>query len=138
MGRYTGHCRGCNQTFVATDSDCCPQCGEELTVASDQPTVNWGVTLAVPVGDAVPSAMRAGSGDLARQLVGTQLSFYHIEQFLGRGGMAWVFLAQHDMLHRPCAVKVLSPELVRRQPRAVDACSCPKPAPPPRWCTRTS
>lgn len=116
MGRYTGHCRGCNQNFVATDSECCPQCGEELTVAADQPTVNWGATLAVPVGDAVPGD---AGGDLARQLVGTQLSFYHIEQFLGRGGMAWVFLAQHDMLQRPCAVKVLSPELARRQPGSV-------------------
>ena len=42
VGRYTGHCRGCNQNFVATDSECCPQCGEELTVAPDQPTVDLG------------------------------------------------------------------------------------------------
>ena len=83
MGSYTGHCRGCNQDFVATDSDCCPQCGEELTVAPDRPTVDLGVTLTVPTG-AVPTG---DSGDLARQLVGTRLSFYHIGRFLG--AVAW-------------------------------------------------
>jgi serine/threonine protein kinase len=38
---------------------------------------------------------------------------YRIERELGRGGMAWVFLA-HDLKHdRPVALKVLHPELAR-------------------------
>src|SRR2546427_12534852 len=36
---------------------------------------------------------------------------YTIEQDLGRGGMATVFLAQDRRHHRPVALKVLHPEL---------------------------
>ena len=116
MGQYTGYCRGCNEDFSAADSDHCPLCGEEMTVASDRPTVDLAETLAADAGASSP----AGVFDLAQQLVGTQFSLYKLETLLGRGGMAWVFLAHHNMLQRPCAVKVLSPELAARQPRAVD------------------
>ena len=105
VSRFTGYCRGCNQAFIAAASDSCPQCGEELTVAPDQPTAELDVTLAVGIG---PSADEL-AGELSQQLVGSRLAFYRIEQFLGRGGMAWVFRAHHEMLQRPCAIKVLDP-----------------------------
>ncbi len=38
---------------------------------------------------------------------------YTIERELGRGGMATVYLAVQDMLHRYVALKVMLPELIR-------------------------
>lgn len=87
-----------------------------MTVASDRPTIDLAETL--PAGAA--SVVRDPDLDLARELIGQQLALYQIEALLGRGGMAWVFRAHHNMLHRPCAVKVLNPELARQQPQAVE------------------
>src|SRR3990172_1379642 len=42
---------------------------------------------------------------------GDTLAGYRIERLLGRGGMAAVYLAEHDRLKRKVALKVLSPEL---------------------------
>lgn len=44
-------------------------------------------------------------------LIGTQLNIYHIESLLGKGGMGRVYLARHRDLQRPCALKILSPQL---------------------------
>jgi eukaryotic-like serine/threonine-protein kinase len=116
VDRYTGYCRGCNQAFGAAASDFCPQCGEELTVASEQPTLDLDVTLTL----GSTRSSDESSGELGQRLLGRQLGGYRIEQFVGRGGMAWVFRAFHEMLQRPCAIKVLDPALVRRQPAAVN------------------
>lgn len=45
------------------------------------------------------------------QLVGKQLGRYTIQQELGHGGMAWVYLALDTVLQRPVALKILSPQL---------------------------
>jgi serine/threonine-protein kinase len=39
---------------------------------------------------------------------------YTVESFVGKGGMAWVFKATHKALLRPCAIKILRPELRNR------------------------
>jgi len=87
-----------------------------MTVALDGPTVDLAET--IPLGDT--SAVDRSDGGPARQLVGTELSLYRIEEYLGRGGMACVFRARHNMLCRPCALKVLNPELAQRQPQAIE------------------
>lgn len=46
-----------------------------------------------------------------RLLLGTDLDVYRIESLLGKGGMGRVYLARHRDLHRPCALKILSPRL---------------------------
>ena len=49
---------------------------------------------------------------MARSLeAGDTVAGYRIETLLGRGGMAAVYLAEHDRLKRKVALKVLSPEL---------------------------
>lgn len=45
------------------------------------------------------------------QLVGKQIGRYHIQQEIGRGGMARVYRALDTALQRPVALKVLAPQL---------------------------
>ena len=47
---------------------------------------------------------------MAELLPGTCLGGYVIERPLGAGGMGEVYLAEHRMLKRPCAVKLIRAE----------------------------
>ena len=50
-------------------------------------------------------------GSLRREaFVARQLGQYRLRQLLGSGGMGKVYLAEHEMMKRPCAVKVIRPE----------------------------
>jgi serine/threonine-protein kinase len=42
--------------------------------------------------------------------VAKQLGQYRLKKLLGSGGMGEVYLAEHQMMKRPCAVKVIRPE----------------------------
>ena len=42
--------------------------------------------------------------------VARQLGQYRLRQLLGSGGMGEVYLAEHQMMKRPCAIKVIRPE----------------------------
>ncbi len=50
-------------------------------------------------------------------LTDRELGQYRLGQVIGRGSMARVYGAEHLTLKRPCAIKVLSPGLVERQPQ---------------------
>lgn len=41
-----------------------------------------------------------------------RLGQYHLKRELGRGGMGQVYLAEHQLLKRPCAIKVIHPQHV--------------------------
>lgn len=45
------------------------------------------------------------------ELLGARLDVYDIRSFLGSGAMGRVYLAQHRDLHRPVALKILSPQV---------------------------
>lgn len=47
-------------------------------------------------------------------LDGQQIHIYQCEKLLGRGGMGAVYLARNQLLHRYCALKVLSPKRISR------------------------
>lgn len=50
-------------------------------------------------------------GALRREaFVAKSLGQYRLKQLLGSGGMGEVYLAEHEMMKRPCAVKVIRPE----------------------------
>jgi serine/threonine-protein kinase len=68
-------------------------------------------------GTYLPGVDSAGTDE---SLLDTQLATYHIEAFLGKGGMARVYRARHLTLERPCAIKVLNPQLVELHPQSVD------------------
>ena len=50
-------------------------------------------------------------------LTGRSLGQYRIGPVIGHGSMGRVYQAEHEFLCRPCAIKVLNPGLVARQPQ---------------------
>jgi serine/threonine-protein kinase len=58
---------------------------------------------------------RTGRPDV-QSLLGRQVGQYRIKSVLGQGTMACVFKAKHLGLGRPCALKIMDPDLVARQP----------------------
>ena len=50
-------------------------------------------------------------------LTGRSLGQYRMGPVIGRGSMARVYQAEHEFLCRPCAIKVLNPGLLARQPQ---------------------
>jgi hypothetical protein len=116
MSQTVMFCHGCNEKFaVPLDSRTCPQCGQTLDGLSDAPTLDLADLNAR--GTYLPGSDAA---DKEGSLAGTQLGIYQVEAFLGKGGMASVYRARHLTLERPCAVKVLNPQLVDRNPGHVD------------------
>ncbi len=108
----------------AAGGGCCPVCGAfdpTMTLRLFDPAPGDVTTRESFGANLLPIAPPPARADLARSLVGTDFAGYRIDRFLGRGGMAWVFAATHGQLHRPCAVKVLCPDLKQRDPGAADA-----------------
>lgn len=107
----------------------CPRCGKPLLpvdLVTECPHCGWETRQARPVplaetiihGDplrpasATPVAMSGTPAVTDRDpLVGTDIDVYRVDALLGRGGMGLVYLAHHRDLHRPCALKVLQPQL---------------------------
>ena len=50
-------------------------------------------------------------------LTGRTLGQYRMGPVIGRGTMARVYQAEHEFLCRPCAIKILNPGLLARQPQ---------------------
>src|SRR5262249_49122914 len=57
--------------------------------------------------------------DGAERRIGNVVGTYHLIKLFGRGGMGWVYLAEHRRLGRKVALKMLRPEL-SANPRAVE------------------
>jgi eukaryotic-like serine/threonine-protein kinase len=115
MNTQTQYCRGCQQPFSGTEEDhFCPRCCQGPTVGVEQ-TLDTTTTVSFE-GTAEPTR----SIDLARQYAGRTFDAYTIDTLVGRGGMAWVFRAWHNWLHRPCAIKILCPDLQQRCADSLD------------------
>ncbi len=113
MTKTERHCELCQRTFLADDEDPCPQCGDNAHCATglfSQTVMLDSPTPPAPVGGMEDPILKPGDS----------MDVYRIERLLGRGGMAWVFLAQHNNLARPCALKVLCPELQGGNVESVD------------------
>jgi eukaryotic-like serine/threonine-protein kinase len=51
------------------------------------------------------------------RLVGETLGHYRLDAFVGKGSMGRVYRAHHLGLHRTCAIKVMHPALIIREPQ---------------------
>jgi serine/threonine-protein kinase len=76
--------------------------------------LQWALTLLVPAAIAVFAASRAAA--LQRRAFeaerrAEQIGQYALKRKLGEGGMGEVWLAEHALLKRPCAVKFIRPDL---------------------------
>ncbi len=114
------YCVGCNERFIATPGNSiCPRCGVNSDDAdhSQHPTLLWKSAASWASSKEPPR--EEGDHEIL-ELVGTHLDHYRCESLLGRGGMGWVFLARHAKLDRPCALKVLSPDLIQRDAEYLD------------------
>jgi CHASE1-domain containing sensor protein/tRNA A-37 threonylcarbamoyl transferase component Bud32 len=109
-------------------------------VHRDVPLALYGRAWRLRVGDATepslpltPLAVGAGLSALATVLAGglawflahrrrlramTQLGQYRVECEIGRGAMGVVYRAQHLLLQRPAALKILAPDLIDAASRA--------------------
>jgi serine/threonine-protein kinase len=108
MNAIKRFCFGCNEKIaLGVDQDTCPHCGQTLSAVVDAPTLEF--TRLQERGTYFPDLQSTDSEVM--ELVGKPFANYTIERLLGRGGMAWVFLARHATLWRPCAVKILNRQL---------------------------
>ncbi|SFJ59715.1 serine/threonine protein kinase [Planctomicrobium piriforme] len=109
----TIYCPACNEAFLGRLGDsCCPRCGMQAPEHASS-SLN---TIHISMEDLNPVEFDAHGKDDLHHLSGTEIDRYRLQSLLGKGGMGWVFLAQHQQLNRPCAVKILSPSLVRKDP----------------------
>lgn len=112
-------CPQCQSSFVPpqqVDSPRCPACGGALLPTSHG-TADFSNDI-VSVQTTMPAA--EWSPDVRPQdFLGKNLDVYSIRSLLGVGAMGWVYLAKHRMLHRSCALKILSPQLVINDPQFV-------------------
>src|SRR5688572_19922890 len=109
-------CHGCNEKFaVSADDPACPHCGQTLLGLAEAPTADLS-----DLADRGTCILGTQPVDeRSDKLIGRRLHTYQIEAFLGKGGMAKVYRGLHLTLERPCAIKVLNPSLVRKNPEFV-------------------
>ncbi|MBI3862102.1 MAG: protein kinase [Planctomycetia bacterium] len=90
----------------------CPHCGYEIR--NPRPVPLSETVIGADPEDSVSSVSFETTPPVEFEpdpLIGTDLDVYRIDALLGRGGMGRVYLAHHRDLDRPCALKILPPEL---------------------------
>ena len=106
------YCRRCNRRFSAEDASApCPGCGGMSMAWRNAPTIVFADTQPIRYEATDPQT---------DELIETRLGNYWIESFLGEGGMARVYRAQHLTLERPCAIKVLRPSIADKDATSVE------------------
>jgi len=110
------YCPACNEVFLGRRAHpVCPRCGMPVDGLGEA-SLNT-ITFSRPgTSHQDLRAQRVEKEVDLLALIDTPLAHYHIHSLLGRGGMGWVFLARHLQLNRACALKILSPSLIERDP----------------------
>ncbi len=109
-------CTGCNARFETSGVAVCPRCGAMAGGESPNPDLP---TLLLRTGFNPPTRGIRDDPSI-QELVGKSLHIYHCRSLLGRGGMGWVYLADHRDLQRACALKILSPRLIDQDPEYLE------------------
>jgi serine/threonine-protein kinase len=99
--------------------------GEASDFVTQTPESRVSISLEETIDSPLPAARErtsrrrrrdGGRQDYWDSLIGKRLDQYQIEALLGKGSMARVYRARHLALDRVCALKILDPRLVARQP----------------------
>lgn len=115
----TVYCPACNEAFLGrAGTSYCPRCGMPVGDL-DNASLNT-ITISRPGENFSLRAQRVEKDTELLAVVGRELANYQVQSLLGRGGMGWVFLARHLQLNRACALKVLSPSLIRKDPEYLE------------------
>ena len=113
-------CPNCQFSFVPNHSvQPCPKCGRSFEVSTDyegETHMHQPVESLEECEIPQPKASLANEVD---ELIGKQIGVYTCDALLGAGAMGRVYLARHRDLHRKCALKILPPSLVSRDPAYV-------------------
>jgi serine/threonine protein kinase len=123
MTTGTTRCPSCNEPIEDESSfhDCAPGDGARPGGRSGAhlgETIAYGSHFAEAEGELLDAASEADDGlPEVDDLIGQSLGQYRIEAVVGRGTMARVYRAEHLGLARPCAIKVMKPGLVAKQPQ---------------------
>ncbi len=99
--------------FAANASESCPRCGVSVDVGLTVASLPTQLFKSGPLNEQTTGSVEVES---LNHLIGRDLHVYQCRSLLGRGGMGWVYLAQHRDLVRKCALKILSPKLVQKDP----------------------
>ncbi len=83
----------------------------EPVMTVEHETVEWDGPLSLSL------STSPGGIEPVESLENQKLGPYTIGRLLGQGTMGRVYFATHRALHRECAIKVIHPELIGRQPR---------------------
>ena len=112
LGEPPPHCP------MAGHQESCALVASEEESASGQVVDPLGRTVAFHV-----RALRPDEGDGFPEqddLINSELGQYRLGPMIGRGTMGRVYRAEHLGLKRPCALKVMNPSLVAREPLTVE------------------
>lgn len=104
------YCAGCNELFAA--SNVCPRCGGQPVSTSKLELAD--TLLITRLGELDGDTELSLKDSQTLDLSGRELGVYQCQTLLGAGGMGLVYLALHNRLERECALKVLSPQSVKR------------------------
>lgn len=109
MTVFPAYCESCNQHLGRRSvGEVCPRCGAVPIPANDS---QFDETVMIPGNlDSDNNHVRAADrGELADR----DIHVYRCESLLGAGAMGAVYRAHHQGLERKCALKILSPRVVR-------------------------
>lgn len=112
-------CPLCQTSFVPAPEAAapnCPTCGRQLSQWGAPSAGDSDVSFSMAAGEPTPDS---AADILPEHLLGKNLDVYSIRSLLGVGAMGWVYLAKHRMLHRSCALKILTPQRIADDPQFV-------------------
>ncbi|MCO6454774.1 MAG: protein kinase [Pirellulaceae bacterium] len=121
IAEHLNDCRECSETIVGLQDDTfvglVRQSPPPLSLAGHDDSPSPAVQLDLPhvTMDVASGTQQARSTpiDLPREL--REHPRYEVAELIGHGGMGDVYQAQHKLMHRPVALKVIKPELVQNE-----------------------